>query len=103
VSVQVGGAALAALLSTVPAHARVLPFETVALREGLPLSQITSVVRDSRRYLWAADRGGLARFKGDDFTPGFVGDGLPSNRVHELLLDTAGTVRVATAAGIAVL
>ena len=78
-----------------------LPFETFTLRDGLPQSQVTSVIQDRQGYLWVGTWGGLARFNGDTFTSFLVSDGLPSSRVHELLVDAAGTLWVATAAGLA--
>jgi ligand-binding sensor domain-containing protein/signal transduction histidine kinase len=56
--------------------------------DGLPQSQVTSVVEDDNGYLWIATQGGgLARFDGKEFKVYTTKDGLFSNNISSLLFD----------------
>ncbi|HOT00462.1 MAG TPA: two-component regulator propeller domain-containing protein, partial [Acidobacteriota bacterium] len=85
------------------AGAQVLPFDVKTLRDGLPQSQMASMVQDTRGYIWVGTWGGLARYNGNRFHNFTTDDGLPSVRIQELLMDSAGTLWVATAGGTVVL
>lgn len=57
--------------------------------DGLPQSQVTSLVEDRNGYLWiGTEGGGLARFDGRNFKVYTTLDGLQSNMVHFLMLDS---------------
>ena len=45
-----------------------LPLRRYTTADGLPSDQITSIVRDSRGYLWFCTQEGLSRFDGRQFT-----------------------------------
>jgi len=57
--------------------------------DGLPQSQVNMVLEDANGYLWIATHGGgLARFDGREFKVYTTRDGLLSNTVQYLKLDT---------------
>jgi signal transduction histidine kinase/streptogramin lyase len=57
--------------------------------DGLPQSQVRSVVEDKNGYLWiATEGGGLARFDGHSFRVYTTLDGLQSNVVNYLFIDS---------------
>lgn len=56
---------------------------------GLPQSQVSSIVEDDNGYLWMGTQGGgLARFDGQDFKVYTTLDGLLSNIVNHVALDS---------------
>jgi signal transduction histidine kinase/ligand-binding sensor domain-containing protein len=56
--------------------------------DGLPQSQVTSVVEDANGYLWVGtEGGGLARFDGNEFKVYTTKDGLLSNNIAGLHID----------------
>lgn len=52
--------------------------------EGLPQSQVTSMVQDEFGYLWIGTYGGLSRFDGNNFTNFGKRNGLLNNRITHL-------------------
>jgi len=57
--------------------------------DGLPQSQVNMVLEDKNGYLWIGTHGGgLARFDGREFKVYTTRDGLLSNIVHYLKLDS---------------
>ncbi len=57
--------------------------------DGLPQSQVKAMVEDKNGYLWVGtEGGGIARFDGLDFKVYTTLDGLQSNSVDYLLLDS---------------
>lgn len=57
--------------------------------DGLPQSQVMTMLEDRNGYLWVGtEGGGLARFDGRDFKVYTTLDGLQSNIVHHLMLDS---------------
>jgi ligand-binding sensor domain-containing protein/two-component sensor histidine kinase len=73
---------LAALLSS----AQKTAFISYGTIEGLPQSQVTSIVQDKQGYLWVGTLGGLARFNGKQFKSFSSDDGLLNNRVNTLTI-----------------
>lgn len=56
---------------------------------GLPQSQVNSIVEDSNGYLWMSTfGGGLARFDGQDFKVYTTLDGLLSNIINHVTMDS---------------
>ena len=60
-----------------------IPFST---SEGLPQSQVSSVVQDDKGYLWIGTLGGLAKFNGGEFITFSSENGLLNNRVSFLTI-----------------
>lgn len=57
--------------------------------DGLPQSQVSAVVEDDNGYLWMATYGGgLARFDGQEFKVYTTLDGLLSNIISYLTIDS---------------
>jgi ligand-binding sensor domain-containing protein len=63
------------------------PFREYTVLDGLPQSQSTSIIQDSRGYIWIGTRNGLSRFDGIDFKNYYKKDGLPSNSVMNVFED----------------
>jgi ligand-binding sensor domain-containing protein len=58
-----------------------------SVQDGLPQSQVTSIVHDSRGFSWISTRNGLSRFDGIEFVNYFRSDGLPDNQVVGIFED----------------
>lgn len=69
--------------------------------DGLPQSQVNMIVEDKDGYLWiATNGGGLARFDGNDFKVYTTRDGLSSNIVQYLKLDSKQNLWIINPIGI---
>src|SRR2546423_1771557 len=62
-----------AVLAT-PSAAERLPIKIFTSADGLGSSLVTSLMRDSRGFLWACTRDGLSRFDGSRFVTYQIGD-----------------------------
>ncbi|NLE35356.1 MAG: histidine kinase [Bacteroidales bacterium] len=82
-------------------HAQTYPFREYTSDDGLPQTQSTSVMQDSRGYMWIPTRNGLARFDGTTFVSYLRKDGLPSNMINTVLEDKRGTIWAVTLNGLA--
>ncbi len=72
-----------------------------SLAEGLPSSQILSVMEDKLGYLWIGTYGGgLVRFDGRDFVTYTKKHGLIDNDVNTIVQDKSGNIWVGTARGV---
>jgi ligand-binding sensor domain-containing protein/signal transduction histidine kinase len=83
--------ALFTFLLVVSAQAFAQPYSLrqYLVMDGLPQSQVNMVLEDANGYLWIATHGGgLARFDGRDFKVYTTRDGLLSNTIHYLKLDS---------------
>ncbi len=59
------------------------------LADGLPQSQVSALLEDQNGYLWAGTQGGgLARFDGNEFKVYNTFDGLLSNTILGIILDS---------------
>jgi len=78
------------LVSAAPALAQVkYSLRRYTANDGLPQSQVNMVLEDKNGYLWIGTHGGgLARFDGREFKVYTTRDGLLSNIVHYLKLDS---------------
>lgn len=57
--------------------------------DGLPQSQVSSIIEDAHGYLWmATDGGGLARFDGQHFKVFTTKNGLLSNNIYGVMIDS---------------
>ncbi len=81
-------------------RAQTYPFREYTSVDGLPQTQSTSVMQDSRGFIWIPTRNGLARFDGNNFISYFRKDGLPSNLVSDVVEDCNGTVWAVTINGL---
>ncbi len=86
---------------SLPADAQTYPYREYTSDDGLPQTQSTSVIQDSRGYIWIPTRNGLARFDGYTFISYFRKDGLPSNLIHKVIEDKSGTIWAVTVNGLA--
>lgn len=64
--------------------AQKISYVNYGTNEGLPQSQVTSIVQDKQGYLWVGTLGGLAKFNGKDFETYSSESGLLNNRVRSL-------------------
>ncbi len=82
-----------------PAYGQLLNFRNYGHEAGLPQVQISALLQDSRGFLWLGSFGGLARFDGRGFTTFTADQGLSSNTVTDLALDSAKELVAATSGG----
>ncbi|MBA4321200.1 MAG: hypothetical protein C0408_00135 [Odoribacter sp.] len=75
-----------------PSFSQNFPFREYTVLDGLPQSQSSTVVQDSRGFIWIGTRNGLSRFDGIDFKNYFRKDGLPSNYVLNVIEDNDGII-----------
>lgn len=93
--------ALVMSLTTLSLQAQTYPFREYTSDDGLPQTQLTNMMQDSRGYLWIPTRNGLARFDGYTFISYLRKDGLPSNMVGKVDEDKNGTIWAITINGVA--
>lgn len=75
-------------------------FRTYSLEEGLPQSEVTDLLEDSRGVLWiATNGGGVARFNGQNFKSLTQQNGLVYNRVKKLYEDSKKNIWFITERG----
>jgi len=82
-------------------RSQTFPFREYTSDDGLPQTQSTNVMQDSRGFLWIPTRNGLARFDGHTFISYLRKDGLPSNLVTGVTEDRAGIIWAFTVNGLA--
>ena len=80
------------LITGLSLHSQTYPFLEYTSDDGLPQTQSTSVMQDSRGYLWIPTRNGLARFDGHTFNSYLRKDGLPSNLITKVIEDKGGII-----------
>ena len=88
------------------AAAAVYLFKTLDARNGLTISQINCVMKDSRGYIWLGTPSGLYRFDGYKFrnfqSNSQDGSSLPDSYIVSIQESLEGTLWVQTAAGICI-
>ena len=86
------------LLLVVPLYlqAQQFNFRNWSLEQGLPQSQVNDIVQDHKGQLWIATLGGLSRFDGSTFYTYTKGDGMSSNSISRLLLDSRHRIWIGT-------
>lgn len=81
-----------------------LHFERIGTREGLSQATVTSILQDSRGFIWAGTYGGLNRYDGVKMKTfvSVLGDSksLSNNSVWDIKEDSEGNIWVATANGL---
>ena len=92
---------LAFCVLSVAGHAQRHSFKSYGLNEGVPQSQVLSVVQDRHGFLWLGTFGGGAcRFDGINFQYYSSKNGLPNNTVWDVLEDSKGNIWFATVEGV---
>ena len=59
---------------------------------GLPSSEVYSIIEDSKGYLWFATDHGVSRYNGKKFTTYTIADGLPDNTIFRMCEDPQGRI-----------
>jgi ligand-binding sensor domain-containing protein/signal transduction histidine kinase len=86
---------------SVTLHAQQFSLRQYTVVDGLPQSQVNIVLEDPNGYLWIGTQGGgLARFDGREFKVYTTRDGLLSNIINYLKLDTKQNLWVVHPRGI---
>ncbi len=82
------------LITAIPSYlvAQRYPFRNYSVKEGLPQSQVQTILQDQVGYLWIGTRDGLAYFDGKKFINLGRRDGLVGNYIISSLLDTYGNI-----------
>lgn len=76
-------------------------FKTYSLEEGLPHSQVLSILQDRQGYLWCGTYGmGVSRFDGNSFMTLTQKDGLSDNVVYTIHEDRDGNLWFGTNRGV---
>ncbi len=75
-------------------------FKKLAVKDGLPQSDIYAITQDSRDYLWFASGGGVAMFDGINFKNFTKRNGLAGNLVRSLFEDSRGNIWFGTNEGV---
>ena len=78
-------------------------FKMYSVEDGLPQSEVRSILEDSRGYLWVGtNSGGAARFDGVHFTKYDNKNGLCGNTIYSIIEDKKGQLWFGTDEGISV-
>src|SRR5690349_19628775 len=72
-----------------------LPMVALSARDGLPAGTVDRILADSRGFVWMPHATGLSRYDGNAFRTFTTADGLPSNRVTDIVERKDGTYWVA--------
>jgi len=82
-------------------NAQVLPFQLYTMRDGLASTLVSSVMQDSRGFLWIGTMDGISVFDGREFHNYTLADGLPFSRVNDIIESKKhpGTMWIATNGG----
>lgn len=72
------------------------------MREGLSQMKTNSLAMDSLGYMWIGTRNGLNRFDGNNIVSYTNEDGLPHDRIHDVLVDKDGQIIALTYRGLSV-
>ena len=75
-------------------------FRSYSIEEGLPQSEIRSILTDSRGYVWLGTQAGLARYDGHHFKTFTPKDGLNGYYITALTEDSQGRLIVGTQVGV---
>ncbi len=84
-----------------PALAGRLPFRHYLTADGLPQSQVLTLLQDSRGELWVGTWSGAARFDGTRFRSIALRSGLPSSFVFDIVEDAEHNLWFAAGDGLA--
>ena len=92
---------LAIILLTVSGFAQNYSFTNYSLEEGLPQSEVSSLIQDKNGNLWlGTNGGGLSRFNGQEFYSYNSNHGLADNNIQTLFQDKKENIWIGTSVGI---
>ena len=101
-SCRVAAVLLAGLLGLgSPLPAGRLPFRHYQTADGLPQTQVLSLLQDSRGELWVGTWSGAARFDGAQFRYLTLRSGLPSSFIYDIVEDRTQNLWFAAGEGLA--
>ena len=83
---------LAIFLHTAYLSAQEASYRNINVNEGLPSSEVYSIIQDSKGYIWLSTDAGVCRFNGRKFTCFTTADGLKDNTVFNLFEDRKGRI-----------
>ena len=79
-----------------PLQAQAYPMLHYSIEDGLPSTNIYSVYRDRKGFLWFATDKGIARYNGIRFETFTTFDGMPDNEVFLFKEDNEGRLWLST-------
>lgn len=86
-----------------PAKSQSYNFHLYSIEEGIPQSQVHTILQDKNGFLWfGTDGGGLIRFDGKTFTAFTTTEGLSNDVVYSIAEDRSGKLWIATAKGVSI-
>lgn len=89
------------LLSFQPAFSQIYNFRNYNIDDGLPQSQINTILQDHNGYLWfGTNGGGLGKFDGKRFQIYNNESGLTGNQINTLFEDSDGIIWIGTEDGL---
>jgi len=77
-----------------------LPLEPFTTAQGLASDSITTILTDSRGFLWFGTLDGLSRYDGHNFVNYTTDDGLPDRMVWKIAEDRRGGIWIGTNSGL---
>ena len=82
-------------------HSQQFKFQHYSVEEGLPQSQVHTMIQDSRGLLWIGTIGeGLSKFNGKEFTTFTKEEGLSGDKIYSLFEDSKHNIWIGTSEGI---
>lgn len=75
-----------------PVYSQVKPIITFTEEDGLASNDVKDIIRDKNGILWIATNLGLTRYDGETFQNIYKSNGLPSNRVWSVAVDSGNTL-----------
>lgn len=72
-----------------------LPMVVLSARDGLPAATVPRILTDSRGYVWFPHSEGVTRYDGNSFRTFTKADGLPSDRIYDMIERPGGTFWIA--------
>jgi len=82
-----------------PSVAERLPIKIFTSADGLGSSFVSSLMRDSRGFLWVCTRDGLSRFDGSRFVTYQIGDNGAPPGIEQILETRKGVYWISTTGG----
>ncbi|RZT93322.1 two component regulator with propeller domain [Ancylomarina subtilis] len=82
-------------------YAQQYSFTNYSLEQGLPQSEVSSIIQDKTGNLWlGTNGGGLSRFNGQEFFSYNKNHGLEDNNIRSLFKDSKDNIWIGTSTGI---